>query len=540
MRQFAELYRALDEALGTNAKVDALVDYFSRCSPDDGAWAVYFLVGHRIKRLVPSKDMRQWAAQAAGIEDWLFEACYESVGDLAETMALLVAASTSPGKTGEHNQGKQQELAHWIDNRILPLRKLEEVERARLLRQSWQELSNHERFVFNKIVTGGFRVGVSKGLVIRALAKASDVATSVIAHRLMGSWEPTPHFFEALVSRDDGEADASKPYPFMLAHPLQDDPNVLGDPQNWLAEWKWDGIRAQILRRDGQSYVWSRGEELILERFPELYDAIAELPDGTVLDGEIVAWKDDRVMPFADLQRRIGRKRVGKKLLSDVPCRFIAFDLVEHGGQDIRSMPLADRRMKLLKTIGAIEDTSLQVSSSIEATSWEDLSQHREESRLHGTEGLMLKRLDASYEVGRPTGLWWKWKVDPFVCDAVLIYAQRGHGRRSNLYTDYTFAAWDDGQLVPFAKAYSGLTDEEIRQVDRFIRKNTLEKFGPVRSVKPELVFELAFEGIHESKRHKSGVAVRFPRISRWRHDKRIQQADTLATIKSMAQLEVA
>jgi len=540
MRQFAKLYRALDEASGTNAKVDALVQYFSHCAPEDGAWAVYFLVGQRIKRLIPSRDMRGWAAEVAGIEDWLFEACYDSVGDLAETMALLVAATTTGSQPAEEPGQDEHDLAYWIEHRILPLGKLEEDARQELLLKSWGELSSHQRFVFNKIVTGGFRVGVSKGLVIRALAKVTEVETSVIAHRLMGSWEPTPQFFQELLSRDDGTADASKPYPFMLAHPLQQEPAALGDPAQWLAEWKWDGIRAQVLRRRGQSFVWSRGEELILERFPELHEAIAQLPDGTVLDGEIVAWQADRVMPFAALQKRIGRKRVGKKLLQDVPCRFIAFDLMEHGGEDIRSQPLAERRAKLVELLHSLEDPRLQVSTSLDATQWQTLAEHREESRLHGTEGLMLKRLDAKYEVGRPTGLWWKWKVDPFVCDAVLIYAQRGHGRRSNLYTDYTFAAWDDDQLVPFAKAYSGLTDEEIRQVDRFIRQNTLEKFGPVRSVKPELVFELAFEGIHESKRHKSGVAVRFPRISRWRHDKPIQQADTLSTIKSMAQLEVA
>lgn len=540
MRQFAQLYQALDEASGTNAKIDALVDYFSNSEPADGAWAVYFLVGQRIKRLIPSRDMRSWAAQAAGIEDWLFEACYDSVGDLAETMALLVAANSSETPPDEANPHDSQDLAYWIEQRILPLGKLEEDDRRQLLLTSWNELSNHQRFVFNKIVTGGFRVGVSKGLVIRALAKVTDVETSVIAHRLMGSWEPTADFFQSLLSQDDGAADSSKPYPFMLAHPLQSEPIELGDPHQWLAEWKWDGIRAQVLRRDDHSFIWSRGEELILERFPELHAAIAQLPDGTVLDGEIVAWKDEQVMPFAELQKRIGRKRVGKKLLGDVPCRFIAFDNLEHEGHDIRSLPLSSRRQKLMEVVERLDDPSIQASSSIDATSWEELANFREESRQHGTEGLMLKRLDARYEVGRPTGLWWKWKVDPFVCDAVLIYAQRGHGRRSNLYTDYTFAAWDDGQLVPFAKAYSGLTDEEIRKVDRFIRKNTLEKFGPVRSVKPELVFELAFEGIHESKRHKSGVAVRFPRISRWRHDKPIQQADTLSTIKSMAHLEVA
>ncbi len=539
MRQFAELYRQLDEASGTNAKIDALVHYFSHCEPADGAWGVYFLSGQRIKRLIPTGVLRQWTAEVAEIDDWLFEACYDSVGDLAETMSLIVAA-TQPSDAAESVSLEDDEgLAYWVEHRLLPLATLEEEKRKELLLGSWSELQRHSRFVFNKLVTGGFRVGVSKGLVIRALAKVSGVETSVIAHRLMGNWEPTEAFFQELISQDDGEADVSKPYPFMLAHPLQDEPDTLGEPSQWLAEWKWDGIRAQAIRRGGESFLWSRGEELILERFPELADAIASLPDGTVLDGEIVAWADDQVLPFAELQKRIGRRRVGKKLLKDVPCRFIAFDLLEDAANDIRSAALAVRRERLNAIVDECDNDRLIISPTVDCLTWTDMAEQRADCRQHGTEGLMLKRLDSAYEVGRPTGTWWKWKAEPFVCDAVLIYAQRGHGRRANLYTDYTFAAWRDGELVPFAKAYSGLTDEEIRQVDRFIRKNTLEKFGPVRSVTPELVFELAFEGIHESSRHKSGIAVRFPRISRWRHDKPIDQADSIDAIKSLANMEV-
>ena len=530
MRQFATLYRALDETTKTNRKVNAMREYFSTCSPEDGAWAVYFLSGRRFKRLIPVSLLRQWAAEAAGVRDWMFEECYERVGDLAETIALLL-----PDGEDATDSEANSTLAVWVEERIRPLGRLTDSEREYSLLAAWNELSAGERFVFNKLVTGGFRVGVSQKLVIRALAEASGLEAAVISHRLMGHWEPTPEFFQGLFADDDGETDRSRPYPFCLAHALQADPRTLGELSDWVVEWKWDGIRGQIIRREGESFLWSRGEELILERFPELAEPIEQLPDGTVLDGEILAWKDGRVLPFSELQRRIGRKKVGKKLLAEVPATFVAFDGLEHAGVDVRSQPLATRREILEELLAPFADSSpLMLSPRVQADSWTDLEQQRDDSREHHVEGVMLKRADSEYGVGRVTGLWWKWKVEPYTCDAVLIYAQPGHGRRAGLYTDYTFGVWDDEELVPFAKAYSGLSDAEIRQVDHFIRRNTRERFGPVRSVQPELVFELAFENIQVSKRHKSGIAVRFPRMSRWRHDKRAEDADSLTTIKSL------
>ena len=530
MRDFATLYRALDETTKTNRKIAAMREFFSDCSPEDGAWAVYFLSGRRFKRLLPAALLRQWAAEAAGVSDWMFDECYQRVGDLAETIALLLPEGDSTLESREDTT-----LTHWVGQRVRPLSGMADGERKLALLNAWDDLTTGERFVFNKLVTGGFRVGVSQKLVIRALAEASGLEPAVISHRLMGHWEPTADFFEGLFAEDLGETDRSRPFPFCLAHPLQADPRTLGDAAEWIAEWKWDGIRGQIIRREGESFLWSRGEELILDRFPELVEPISQLPDGTVLDGEILAWKDDHVLPFSELQRRIGRKKVGKKLLTDVPARFVAFDVLEHEGTDVRSLPLSSRRQTLEQLFIPFPDSSpLMISTSLTADSWDELEQQREVSRDHYVEGVMLKRRDSEYQVGRVTGAWWKWKVEPYTCDAVLIYAQRGHGRRAGLYTDYTFAVWDDDQLVPFAKAYSGLTDSEIREVDRFVRKNTLERFGPVRSVQPELVFELAFENIQASKRHKSGIAVRFPRMSRWRHDKRPKDADTLAMVKSL------
>jgi DNA ligase-1 len=530
MKRFAALYQALDETTKTTRKIAAMREYFSQCSASDGAWAIYFLSGRRFKRLIATGRLREWCALSCGIPDWMFEECYGAVGDLAETLALLMPQQT------ESSDGS---LTEWIETRIKPLGSMSDEQRHAALLACWGDLSAHERFVFNKLVTGGFRVGVAQQMVIRALADVSGLEPAVIAHRMMGTWEPNPAFFQSLLAPDSGETDVSRPYPFCLAHPLSGPVEDLGELSQWLVEWKWDGIRGQIIRRSGQSFVWSRGEEPMLERFPELVEVTSQLLDGTVLDGEILGWNQDGVLPFSEMQRRIGRKTIGKKLLAEVPVRFVAFDLLEEHGVDLRKLPFAERRRRLETLLsGQSQQQTIMASPLVSAESWEDLTHQRDSSRGLKVEGMMLKRADSEYGVGRTTGLWWKWKIEPYTCDAVLIYAQRGHGRRASLYTDYTFAAWQAGALVPFAKAYSGLTDSEIREVDRYVRQNTLEKFGPVRSVTAELVFELAFEGIQESKRHKCGIAVRFPRIVRWRRDKTPAQADTLDSLRLMMQGE--
>jgi DNA ligase 1 len=383
-------------------------------------------------------------------------------------------------------------------------------------------------------MTGNFRVGAAQRLVIRSLAEISGVDEGVIAHRLMGSWEPTPEFFQRLLAPDTRDADVSRPYPFFLAHPLEDQPQALGDIAEWLLEWKWDGIRAQLIRRGGRIFLWSRGEELLAGRFPEIEAVGALLPDGTVIDGELLPWLDDGPLPFAQLQRRIGRKNLGQKMMGEVPVVLIAYDLLEEAGIDLRTSPLAERRHRLGTLVATLPGDRIMLSEPVSVPSWDSAVQARLRARQVGAEGLMLKRLASEYGVGRRRGDWWKWKVDPLTVDAVLIYAQPGSGKRAGLFTDYTFGVWEADHLVPFAKAYSGLTDEEIRKVDAFVRRNTLEKFGPVRTVKPELVFELHFEGIQRSSRHKSGIAVRFPRIGRWRTDKKAEEADTIETVRSL------
>jgi DNA ligase-1 len=562
VKAFAELYAALDETNKTNEKVDALTHYFATAAPADAAWALYFLIGRRPRQAVASAKLRAWAVQTAGVPDWLFSECYDAAGDFAETIALLLPEARELGleaceleQTNTSLKPQASSLHEWIEEVLLPLRGMDEATQRDTILAAWRALGPRERFAWNKLITGEFRVGVSQRLVVRAIALVSGVEDAVIAHRLMGDWQPGAEFYTRLLGQETSDADISRPYPFCLAHPLEDAPASLGDVGEWQAEWKWDGIRAQVVRRSGQTFIWTRGEELVTDRYPELAELGARLPDGTVLDGEILPWRDGGVLPFAQLQRRIGRKTIGKKLLSEVPVILMAYDLLEWAGRDIRRLPLAERREQLEALVERIENgerriektpvtllhsqfsilnSYIMLSPTVAAESWDDLAAARERSREINAEGLMLKRRGSVYRVGRVRGDWWKWKINPFTVDAVLIYAQPGTGKRATLYTDYTFGVWDGDQLVPFAKAYSGLTDAEIREVDTFIRRNTVEKFGPVRTVKPELVFELAFEAIQRSSRHKSGIAVRFPRILRWRTDKRMEEADSLDTIRAL------
>jgi DNA ligase-1 len=526
VKAFARLYDALDETTATSEKVAALAAYFRAAPPGDAAWAVHFLIGRRPRRLVGTGRLRAWAAEAAGIAGWLFEESYGAVGDLAETITLLLP---------DTGASSDRPLSWWVEERLLTLRGRDEAAQKAAMLAAWGELGRRERYVWNKLITGGFRVGTSSRLVVRALAEVSGVDEGTISHRLMGAWEPSREFFERLVAPDTRDAEVSRPYPFYLAYPLDQAPALLGDPADWLAEWKWDGIRSQLIRRAGRTFLWSRGEELLNGRFPEVEEAAALLPEGTVLDGELVPWSGASPLPFAQLQRRIGRKTLGRQILSEVPVVLVAYDLLEERGVDQRERPFLERRDRLAALLAATPSGGrLVLSPPIEAADWAGVEAARARARDAGAEGLMLKRRSSVYGVGRRRGDWWKWKVDPHSVDAVLMYAQPGSGRRAGLYTDYTFGLWDGDRLVPFAKAYTGLTDEEIRRVDAFVRRNTLEKFGPVRTVRPELVFELAFEGIQRSTRHKSGVAVRFPRMARWRTDKRAEEADTLESVRAL------
>jgi DNA ligase-1 len=558
MRAFAALYAELDASTATSHKVEAMRRYFEQAPPADAAWAAYFLAGGKPRQAVPTAVLRRTASDIAGIDDWLFEACYQAVGDLAETIAHVLPPALQAGD--------DVGLAEWIEQRLAPVRGQPPEVQAAALRAWWQGLDGTQRFLLIKLIGGGFRVGVSKLLVQRALAQAAGLDAKLVAQRMMGYTDartaPSPERYAALraPASQQSAADGGQPYPFFLAHQLDGDAAVLGAADDWLVEWKYDGIRAQAVKRAGRVWLWSRGEELISEGFPDALAPLAALPDGTVLDGELLVWPEGATQPapFAQLQKRLNRKVLGKKLLAEAPVRFVAYDLLEDGGVDLRALPQAERRARLEARLAG---SGIALSPLVQAADWPAYAALRTQSRERGVEGFMLKHRTSSYGSGRTKadGTWWKWKIEPMTADGVLVYAQAGHGRRASVYTDYTFAVWnrapasadeaqavveaiarrepareDALQLVPFAKAYSGLTDEEFKRIDRAIRATTLEKFGPVRSVKPTLVFELGFEGIQSSPRHKSGIAVRFPRMLRIRDDKPLHEADTLPALQAL------
>jgi DNA ligase-1 len=542
VKSFTTLYEALDATTSTNAKLAALARYVRDAiaggedARADAAWAIFFLGGQRLKRLLSWGLLRAWTLEATGLPEWIFDESYGDVGDLAELCALLTDTMAHAPDTVD------LPLHKWIEERILPLGEMPEPAQRAAVLSWWSELPPRERYVLNKLLTGELRVGVSATLVVRGVAQAAELPSEIIAQRLMGEWRPSAERFTALVAPegDPGHpADASRPYPFSLASPLDEPPEALGDRAEWIAEWKWDGIRCQLLRRGDDVYLWSRGEELVTDRFPEITGAAASLPAGVVLDGEAMAWKDGAPLPFSIMQRRIGRRVLGPKILAEAPVVYVAFDLLEQNGADLRARPLDDRRAALTRLIDGAADARLVLSPTVDAESWEALAALRRESRQRHVEGIMLKRRASPYRTGRKRGDWWKWKIDPYTIDAVLMYAQAGSGRRASLFTDYTFGVWrdrDDGkrELVAIAKAYSGLDHAEIDELDKWIRRHTTERHGPVRVVEPEHVFELAFEGIAPSPRHRAGIAVRFPRMARWRRDKRPEDADTLATVRAL------
>ncbi len=525
MKRFARLFAALDATTRTSEKTSALADYFRDAPEEDRLWTIALLSGRRPKRAVTATELAQWAAEAADLPYWLFEETYPVVGDLAETIALIL-----PPPDQAQAQGLSEHLTTLVRLTGRPAE-----ERKQAILSAWAGMEQDERFLFNKLITGGFRMGVSQGLMTRALAQATGLPETELAHRLMGDWTPARTSYAALILSNEGTGAGAQPYPFALASPLEADPAALGPPADWFAEWKWDGIRGQLVNRRGAFALWSRGEDLVTDRFPEFAPLADFLPEGTVIDGEVLAWRGETPLPFAALQTRIGRKTVPKKVLAEAPARLLAYDLLEADGRDLRAAPFAERRARLEEIVAALPaGLPLGLSPEVSFMDWSTLAETRQGARDAVAEGLMLKRRSSAYFTGRKRGDWWKWKLDPFTVDAVMLYAQAGHGRRASLFTDFTFAVRDGDQLVPFAKAYSGLTDEEFAEITRWVRQNTLERFGPVRRVTPELVFELAFEGIQASTRHKSGIALRFPRMLRWRRDKPVTEIDTLDGLKTL------
>jgi len=531
LHQFAELVQVLGTSTKTTDKLEALVHYFSSAEDKDKVWVIALFSGRKPRRAVNSTQLVTWCVEVAGIPGWLFGESYHTVGDLAETIALLL-----PDTITEVGQPLKKPLHFYIET-FSRIEKQDEAIKREFIIESWKYMNQSERFVFNKLITGAFRIGVSQKMMVNALAKFTSLEASVIAHRISGKWDPSTTTFAELLNESPAITDYSKPYPFYLAYALDADPATLGDPEEWQVEWKWDGIRGQMIKRNNSLFVWSRGEELMTDKFPEYHSLKDVLPDGTVLDGEIIPSIDKKPLPFALLQTRIGRKNVTKKNLQETPITFFAYDLLEFNHEDWRAKPLHERRKQLEQIIDGVNTSTIILSPVVQFKEWNELAELRTRSREMGAEGFMIKRKSSPYQVGRKTGDWWKWKIEPLVIDCVMIYAEKGSGRRSNLYTAYTFAVKDGEKLIPFTRAYSGLTDKEFNEVDSFVKRNAIEKFGPVRTVKPELVFEIAFEGIAASNRHKSGVALRFPRINRWRKDKKADEINTLEDLKKMLEV---
>ena len=524
MKHFSTLISTVEMTNKTNAKIEALVRFFAEAEDADKLWMIALFTGKRPKRPIKSSLMRDWVLELSGIPEWLFIESYSRVGDLGETIALILP---NPESTTEKS------LSEWMEE-IIELNKKTEQEKKDFVLNAWHNLNQQERFIFNKLIGGSFRIGISKKTLVNALAKYSGRDANQIMHSISGNWDRNKMNFDELISGEHINYDDSKPYPFCLAYPLEGEPQELGQIHQWQIEYKWDGIRGQLIKRNDKIFIWSRGEELVTQQFPELVDAVKDIKGDFVIDGEILPLKDGNVLLFNDLQKRLNRKNVTPKLMKDVPIGFYVYDCMEWNGEDLREKPLYFRRNQLQDIMGQFNSETIKLSEVIQSKSWKEVAEIRDYARSINSEGLMLKQVDSPYHVGRKKGDWWKWKVEPLTIDAVMIYAQRGSGRRSGYYTDYTFAVRDGEKLVTIAKAYSGLTDKEIQEVSRFVRNNEIEKFGPVRTVKPELVFEIAFEGIALSNRHKSGVALRFPRIKRWRKDKTVKDIDTIESVKSL------
>ena len=528
MQRFAHLVTTLGNTTKTNDKRELLVNYFRTASDEDKLWLVALFTGRRPKRLVNSTLMKQWCMEETGTPAWLFDESYHTVGDLSEAIALLLGNVKNNGASA-----KDPSLTE-VMAQLNRLQKSTEEEKHAFITNEWRQLSQESCLVFNKLNMGGFRIGVSEAILVQALASFLEKDPQAVAHLISGNWDPYTTVFSELIHSDIHITDLSKPYPFYLAYPLENGTESLGLPEDWQVEWKWDGIRGQLLRRGGTMYLWSRGEELITDKFPEIESLQPLLPDGIAIDGEILAYRNELPISFQYLQTRITRKSVSKKQLQEAPVVFMAYDILEYNGEDLRPLPQSSRRTILEHVVQQVKSPYLILSPLLDFSSWDELPIHLEHARERACEGFMIKRKAAHYQAGRRRGDWWKWKIDPLSVDAVMIYAQKGSGKRSGLYTDYTFAVRDGDKLVPFAKAYSGLTDKEIAQVDRWVKANSIEQFGPVKTVKPELVFEIGFEGIASSGRHKSGVAVRFPRILKWRTDKTVEEIDSINALHDM------
>ncbi|MGR3447396.1 cisplatin damage response ATP-dependent DNA ligase [Paracoccus sp. UBA5162] len=514
MKAFAHLLERLAFTPARNAKLRLLRHYLETTPDPDRGYALAALTGDLKLRAVTPSLLRGLMAER--VDDQLFALSYDFVGDLAETIALLW-----------QGDGDQDVPLH---EAVTLLSDTGKAGLPAAIAAMLDRLGPSQRLAFLKLATGNMRVGLSARMARIALAEMGEPEVADIEEIWHGLKPPYRPLFDWIAGGARPEHAARAPFrPVMLSTPVDLDQLRGFDPDEYMAEWKWDGIRVQAINDGGVRRLYSRTGEDIGAAFPDVIEALNF--DGAA-DGELLVRRDGEVAVFGDLQKRLNRKAISRAMLDSHPAGLRLYDLMIWQGRDLRGLPLAERRAVL---DGAdFGSDRIDVSPLLDFATWDDLAALRADPPSAVIEGVMIKRRDSPYVGGRPRGPWFKWKRDPMVVDAVMLYAQRGHGKRSGFYSDFTFGLWDGDQLVPVGKAYFGFTDEELRELDRFVRTNTVDRFGPVRAVAPKLVLEVAFEGLNESGRHKSGIAMRFPRISRIRWDKPAAEADRLDSLKEM------
>ncbi|KFE35319.1 cisplatin damage response ATP-dependent DNA ligase [Thioclava atlantica] len=517
MRDFARLLERLAFTPGRNAKLDALADYLRHAPDPERGYALAALTGELDLGRAQPAVLRAMVGERVDPE--LFALSYDYVGDLAETIALIWPGDGEPGAL---------DLPHVVET----LQDTPKIRTGPVIADWLDRLAPSERYALLKLATGGLRVGVSARLARMALARLGGPSLEEIEEIWHGLAPPYRALFDWIEGGEKPERAGLAPFrPVMLSTPIDREGLDALDPAEFAAEWKWDGIRVQAVAEGGERRLYSRTGEDISGAFP---DIVAHMGFEGALDGELLVRRGDQVAPFGDLQKRLGRKSPGKALLASHPAALRLYDVLLWEDEDLRALPFDTRRERLEAAVADLNPERFDVSEVLPFGAWDDLAALRAAPPQVVIEGVMLKRRDTPYMAGRPKGPWFKWKRDPRLIDAVVLYAQRGHGKRSGFYSDFTFGVWEDEALVPVGKAYSGFTDEELRRLDRFVRNHTVDRFGPVRALSPALVVEVAFEGLNRSTRHKSGVAMRFPRISRIRWDKPAAEADRIETLREM------
>lgn len=525
MKRFAELCAILESTANAREKMAALTVYFQDAPPPDAIWAIRLLLGWKPSRIATSQTLRRWARECVQFPDWLFEESCAAVGNLLETLALLIPLPDTPGDVPLHVRMQRD---------LLPLRDLTENEQRAAVSAAWTQMDAQQRFVWNTLLTGGFRPHVSEKTLIRALSAWRGLPTTVLACRLKQEWEPTVAGYRALFSHDIAALDSSQLYPFQRWYeepPARGASGAIGD---WRIDWHRNGMRAQLIKRGSSVFLWSDDHVIVNDTFPEICEAMAAMTDGTVLDGVITAWSADGPLHRAELERRMKRKRLTKKFKHEVPVRYWVYDLLEIQGEDVRTQPFRQRIHQAAGIIPTEVGSVIHLAEPLEAASWHRLHALRNDARRHGADGVLLRRWTASAcPSTRKADQWRVWKADPLTAPVVLVYVQALNAASGQRSVEGTFAAWDGGDLVPVAKTSAGFSDEDVNAIEEFAKQHTVERFGPVRSLKAELVFTLAFDSVSLSTRRKSGLVLHHPRVAGRLLDASIHDAERIAILRN-------